>query len=224
MIRSFVCASTVFALLLAVIPAPALAVRDPGNDPGEGTHLIGFTAAPIKGGIISTTRPGKIGIVTATVPYVDEYGNLIEFQANWDTHAYVATNGSITVASGTMAIEDLRVLQESILDLKIPESERSMDDQAKVGVIGALIGWIIGQFINAEIDGVGGGEVYAASECSRTRWEGTRSAAETAARTCPSGTFTQNGMVCQRRADFEGPSDSQSCAGMTMVNCRVECH
>jgi len=227
MIKSAGWVVSVFAFLLAVIPAPSMAARDPGIDPPT-PDLPGYSATIIKEAVQVTIPPGKILIVSALVPYVDEYGTLFDLHVNFETKAFVLKQNGADVGSGVMDPKHSNALPDSLIQLRTPSSSRTIDDKhwlVVAGIVVGIVGIAVAIYYAERAEDLAQAEsLRDLGRCYGEASRQTATAGAQAAAACSMQTFTdERGRICQMRASFTTASPEQ-CLGENYSGCRAECH
>jgi hypothetical protein len=172
---------------------------------------------------------GKIGVLSATIPFFNEFGRELYFKVDFPTSTWTIDDVSGTLAGGVLTSDQHDSLKVYAVDRLKPDDQRLFKSTG-LAIIAIIIGLVsLGfQYASYQRDIQDRNEAIIREEriCAGNVITQTGMAIATGNAACPYKLFKNevNGRLCTNVPEFRN-ADPQACRGMTfMGRCRLECN
>jgi hypothetical protein len=234
---------TFFAYIVLVVflyvslPTPLNAQPTVGQDDSIGSQgtldevfPLGMNVYPKLEAVSIKQTTGKIGVLSATIPFFNEFGRALFFKVDFSTSTWTIDDASGILAGGTLTTAQHDELKFYALDRLKPYDERALKGAALVIaiislIIGALaLGFQVATYLHdleqARIESERVGDL-----CTGQMITQTGMAWERASASCPMTPVKEaDGRICWKVPDMRN-GDPQTCRGMTFTGrCNIECN
>jgi hypothetical protein len=191
---------------------------------------LGLKVYPKSESIIVKPAANKIGILTTTIPFYNEFGELFDFEVNFGASTWVIKDANNIMARGALDSGQAETIKLYSLDRLKPESQRTFKNLATILVIVGLIiaALSLGFQVMSYLDNLAEAEADARREgnmCAASIARDTANALTAGRAACNNGPRqVEGGKICISTPDYNNARPDM-CMGMTFSGaCKEICN
>jgi len=227
---------TVVALFFMTLPAPVYG-KAPTNGESESGDPVGqedvvfpstVKVTPVDSAVVVAPTVGKIGVANAKIPFVNEFGELLDFKVDFSTSTWTIEDTSGVIAGGVLDDGQLETLTLYALDRLKPANQRTKNSATVIAIIGLIIaalalGFEIASYLN-DMEQAGANASQQGDSCAANMARDTSNALAQGQAACPMDPVrTDSGSVCWSTPEYNNMNPS-ICLGITFAGCSRVCN
>jgi hypothetical protein len=226
---------SLIAFLFVTLPAPVYASVPVDNSGGpekpiseESVFPKSLKAYPMDEAVSVASTVGKIGVISAIIPFTNEFGKRFLFKVNFTNITWSIDDAGGTIAGGVLDTNQAEVLKSYALDKLQPPHLRNKNVATVLVIIGLIIaalslGFDAVQYLD-DLERAGNNARDRQNDCMAQMARDTSNAISQA-RSCDfkPERSTQSGSICWNVPEYNSPNP-EICLGMTFSHCKRVCN
>jgi hypothetical protein len=229
---------TLIAFFLMTLPTPVHATPqnveqgpiDAEEVSGPGSYGLptAMKVSPIEKDVAVTAAIGKVGVLGATIPFMNEFGQRLNFKADFGTNTWTIEDTNGVMAGGALTAGQAETIKLYALDWLKPANQRLKGGGEVLIIIGLIIaalalGFQYVTYLN-DLEDSRNEAVNAGNACAADMARDSVSALRDGAFLCSyKPERTTETQICWSTPEYNSPNP-ELCLGMTFRGCKTVCN